>query len=229
MRISELVERTGVPLATLKYYLREGLLPSGEATSATRAAYGETHVRRVAVIRALTETVGLSVQKTRDVLQLIDHPEEDLVGMLGKAIEALPPNVTPDARADYPRARAVLEKLGQVYEPRFAAVAQLEHALAAAEAAGIPLDDERLAVYGPHIRAIAEFDVRNVPREPAAAVEYAVLGTAVHEPVLVALRRLAHQDLASRRLGPGRDATKSPRGKPPKAPSATKGRSWKKD
>ncbi|MCY1016119.1 MerR family transcriptional regulator [Pyxidicoccus sp. MSG2] len=203
MRISELVERTGVPLATIKYYLREGLLPAGEATAATRAEYGEVHVRRIAVIRALTETVGLSVQKAREVLRLIDQPQDSLFETFGQAIEALPPEVTPDATADYPRARAVLEQLGQVYEPRFAAVAQLERALAAAEAAGIPLDDARLAVYGPHIRAIAEFDVGRIPRDDAAAaVEYAVLGTALHEPVLIALRRLAHQDVAARRYGP---------------------------
>ncbi|MCE9669767.1 MerR family transcriptional regulator [Myxococcus stipitatus] len=223
MRISELVERTGVPLATLKYYLREGLLPSGEATSATRAEYGEAHVRRVAVIRALTETVGLSVQKTREVLQLIDRPEDDLFQTLGSAIAALPPSVTQEAGAEYPRAKAVLAKLGQRYDPGFAAVAQLEQALAAAEAAGIPLDDERLAVYGPHVRAIAEFDVRSVPREPTAAVEYAVLGTALHEPVLVALRRLAHQDIAARLFGAGRAESKKP---PAKAPTS-KGRSRK--
>ncbi|NTX16782.1 MerR family transcriptional regulator [Myxococcus sp. CA056] len=210
MRISELVERTGVPLATLKFYLREGLLPAGEATSATRAEYGEAHVRRIAVIRALTETVGLSVQKAREVLQLMDRPEDDLFETLGKAIAALPPSVTPEAAEDYPRARAVLEKLGQVYDPRFAAVAQLELALAAAESAGIPLDDRRLAVYGPHIRAIAEFDVGSIPREATAAVEYAVLGTAVHEPVLIALRRLAHQDVAARRLGQGRAKAGAP-------------------
>ena len=37
MRISDLAETTGVPVHTLKYYLREGLLMPGEATSRTRA------------------------------------------------------------------------------------------------------------------------------------------------------------------------------------------------
>ncbi|MCP3169087.1 MerR family transcriptional regulator [Myxococcus qinghaiensis] len=227
MRISELVERTGVPLATLKFYLREGLLPAGEATSATRAEYGEAHVRRIAVIRALTETVGLSVQKAREVLALIDRPEDDLFATLGRAIAALPPDVTPKSTQDHPRARAVLEKLGQVYDPGFVAVAQLEQALAAAESAGIPLDDARLAVYGPHIRAIAEFDVDSIPREATAAVEYAVLGTAVHEPVLIALRRLAHQDVAARRLGKkGPDPRASKR---PPARGASSGRSRPKE
>jgi hypothetical protein len=31
-------------------------------------------------------------------------------------------------------------------------------------------------------------------------VEYAVLGTALHEPVILAMRRLAHQDNASKHL-----------------------------
>jgi DNA-binding transcriptional MerR regulator len=199
VRISELAEQTGVPLATIKFYLREGLLMPGARVAATRSEYGVEHVRRVGIARTLTETVGLSVQAAREVFRLIDSPTDDLFDTLGRAIGALPPPV--EEAADYPRARAVLEKLGQIYDPRFAAVAQLERALTGAEAAGIPLDDERLAVYGPHIRAIAEYDVAQVPPDPARAVEYAVLGTALHEPVLLALRRLAHQDASARRLG----------------------------
>jgi len=33
MRISQLSAESGVPIPTIKYYLREGLLPGGEATS----------------------------------------------------------------------------------------------------------------------------------------------------------------------------------------------------
>ncbi len=40
MLMAELSRRSGVPVATVKYYLREGLLPSGVTTSATRAEYG---------------------------------------------------------------------------------------------------------------------------------------------------------------------------------------------
>jgi hypothetical protein len=38
-----------------------------------------------------------------------------------------------------------------------------------------------------------------MPREPHAAVENTVLGTALYESVILALRRLAHQDVAARR------------------------------
>ncbi|RAC11977.1 MerR family transcriptional regulator, partial [Burkholderia multivorans] len=53
MRISELSRRSDVPVATIKYYLREGLLPAGERTSATQAVYTDAHVNRLALIRAL--------------------------------------------------------------------------------------------------------------------------------------------------------------------------------
>lgn len=197
MRVSELADRTGISRATIKYYLREGLLMPGAATGATQADYGEEHVRRLRLIKALTDVVGLPVARARDVLRLMDSPD-DLFDTLGSAVAALPPYV--DARPDYPRARAALEKLGQVYDPRFAATAQFERALEAAEAAGMPMDDRRLAEYGRHVMGIAETDLDAMPDDPAAAIEYAVLGTAIHDPVLAAMRRLAHQDLAARRM-----------------------------
>jgi hypothetical protein len=91
--------------------------------------------------------------------------------------------------------------MGQIYDPRYAAVGQFERALEAAEAVGIPMSDGRLDGYAKHIMGIAEIDIGAVPTgSPASAVEYSVLGTAIYEPVLAAMRRLAHQDLASRRL-----------------------------
>jgi len=61
MRISALATAAGLPLATVKYYLREGLLHPGVASSATQASYDEAHVRRLRLIRALTGPVGPSV------------------------------------------------------------------------------------------------------------------------------------------------------------------------
>src|SRR5918999_1379911 len=39
VQISELARRAGVPVATVKYYLREGLLPQGELTGAIEALH----------------------------------------------------------------------------------------------------------------------------------------------------------------------------------------------
>jgi len=202
MRISELAERSGVPLPTVKYYLREGLLMPGAATSATSASYDDRHVRRLALVRALASQ-GLPLEKIRTVVDLVDDPRDDLSTALGRAIAALPPYVA-DTGSDSPRARRVLERLGQRYDPRSTAVAQLEQALVALEAAGLQMDEHRLDAYGRHIRAIAEVDLELLPTgSREATIEAAVLGTALYEPVLTALRRLAHQHLAARILGLG--------------------------
>jgi len=162
----------------------------------------DEHLRRLRLIRALTDVAGLPLQKVGIVISLIEHPETNLFDTLGKAIAALPPYADPDENDNYPRARAALEKLGQVYDPHYAAVAQLERALAAAESVGLPMSDERLLGYGRHIMGIAEIDIEQVPAETAHdAIEYSVLGTALYEPVIAAMRRLAHQDLAARRFG----------------------------
>ncbi|RXZ72244.1 MerR family transcriptional regulator [Agromyces albus] len=202
MRISALADAVGLPVATVKFYLREGLLQPGVATSATQASYDESHVRRLRLVRALIGSVGLSVQQARAILELVDDPGDDLYSTLGRAVGALPPAVERREGDDpYPRARAALAALGQVFDPEYAAVAQLESALAAAESAGMPISDERLQAYGDLLRKLAAFDLERMPDEPHAAVEYTVLGTALYEPVVVALRRLAHQDEAARRRG----------------------------
>lgn len=200
MRISELVERSGIPRATVKYYLREGLLMPGNVTSATQAEYGEEHLERLALIGALTEVAGLGVKRAKAILDIMDAPTDNLMKSLGHALRELPPYGEP--LPEYPRARRVLELLGQSFDPRYVAVAHLERALAGAEAAGVPLSDERLRAYGEATMRMAEYDIANMnATDPAGAVRYAVLGTAIYEPVIVALRRLAHQDASRRALG----------------------------
>jgi DNA-binding transcriptional MerR regulator len=72
MWMAELAERSGLPVATIKYYLREGLLPPGKNTSATRASYGETHLRRLRLVRALTDVAGMRLDAVRAVLRAVD-------------------------------------------------------------------------------------------------------------------------------------------------------------
>lgn len=197
MRISELVERTGVPLATVKYYLREGLLPPGRAVGAKLSDYGDEHVRRLALIRALRDTAGLPLAGVRMVVAVIDEPADDPVASLGRAVAALPPAVDDDRRGPYPRAAAVAAEIGEHIDPESTAMAQLEDALAAAESVGLGISAERSRVYAQHVRAMAEYDVARVPAgEPGRAIEHVVLGTALYEPVIAAMRRLAHQDVA---------------------------------
>jgi hypothetical protein len=52
------------------------------------------------------------------------------------------------------------------------------------------------------MQGLAEQEVAGVPAGPSdAAVRYAVLGTILVEPLLLALRRLAQVDASARRFG----------------------------
>jgi DNA-binding transcriptional MerR regulator len=205
MQISELVRRADVPLATVKFYIREGMLPAGRTTSATRADYDEHHLERLRLIHSLTVVAGLPLSRARKILDVIDNPEGSIYDMLGLAIDALAsssPGQLPaehDPDRQYPRATAALAFLGDEYsasDDRMAAFVQLDSALLAVEEAGMPADATRLRLYGDHLMAIARAEIDGMPvGDPQGAVQYAVLGTALYEPVLAAIRRLAHQNL----------------------------------
>src|SRR4030081_3166458 len=84
VRMAELSARTGVPIPTIKFYLREGLLPPGERTSPNQAQYGEEHARRLKLIRALVDVGGLSIVASRAVLGHLDSVGVDTLEQLGK-------------------------------------------------------------------------------------------------------------------------------------------------
>src|SRR5690606_7052378 len=89
MRISELSQTSGVPTATIKYYLREGLLHEGELTSATQAQYDDSHLSRLALIRALVGAGGLSLAATRRVLDQLDRTDLGIHQLLGVTQDAI--------------------------------------------------------------------------------------------------------------------------------------------
>ena len=192
MKISELSRASGVPLATVKWYLREGLLPPGRSTAATQAQYDEEHVARLRLVRALVNVGGLSLAAVRSVLEAVDS-DAGPAAAVGTAHDALPPR---GAASDRPptRALAAVDHLGWQVDPRSAAMFQLEAALTAVEDVGMPAGPERLSVYGAAALSVAEEDVAGVPATSAAdAVRFVVVGTVLYEPVLLALRRLAQQ------------------------------------
>ncbi|GAA4975253.1 MerR family transcriptional regulator [Kineococcus glutinatus] len=198
MRISELSRDSGVPVATIKFYLREGLLPPGLATGATRAEYDERHLARLRLVRALVDVGRLPLAGVREVLAAIDDPTPSLHHALGTAHDALAPT-TPAARAaDGRLAEAVVSAAGWRVDRRSPSFAQLDAALVALADTGFPVDPTSLARYVDAASAIARGDVAGVPRDDvAAAVQHVVLGTVLHEPVLLALRRLAQQHVSA--------------------------------
>jgi DNA-binding transcriptional MerR regulator len=207
MRISELAHTSGVALPTVKYYLREGLLPPGRPTAATQAEYGPQHLARLKLIRALVDVGGLSLAAVRAVLAALDAGPEQLPLAIGTAHDLLGPPA-PDGDPPPEMALAALAELGWHVDPRSASLRQLDAALRAVESVGITADRNRLQVYARAALEVAELDIDEVPSGAtdtgtADAVAYVVLGTVLYEPVLLALRRLAQQHVFAGRVGPG--------------------------
>jgi len=203
MRISELARRGGVPVGTVKHYLREGLLPTGERTSATQAQYGEEHVARIGLIRALLGVGGLSTRAARSVLAAVDDPTASAHDMIGAAYSAIQPAAKP---SDLTAAHAHLRRWGWQVHDDSPPVAVLAQALEGLDAAGFETSDQLLDRYARAAHEIGEGDVNMVPiGSPAEAVRFAVIGTLLLEPVLLSLRRLAQEDVSTRLLsGPDR-------------------------
>jgi DNA-binding transcriptional MerR regulator len=196
VRISELSRVTGVSVATIKYYLREGLIPPGTATAPTQAQYDESHVNRLRLARALIQVGGLSVAAARGVLAALNTPDVSLHRVLGAAHAALSPPLADDHEPD--RARRLVDAWGWRVHPNAPALRQLEHALTALADVGAPAGEEHLARYAHLAHQIAEVDVAEVPTTSAdEAATTVVIGTVLWEPVLLALRRLAQEAVSA--------------------------------
>ncbi|WP_119696391.1 MerR family transcriptional regulator [Microbacterium halotolerans] len=207
MRISELARRGGVTTATAKYYLREGLVPPGELTSTTQAQYGEQHVARLRLVRALLGPGSLSISQARDVLGVIDDPGDDMFHALGAAQMATygaVEDVDPSA------ALALVERSGWRVDPSSPEIFQLARALDALDDAGFTVPDVVMDGYIAAAERIGHAELEAMPAEPSAALRYAVLGSILTEPLLLVLRRLAEQHASAERFGQA----------PPRTPAA---------
>ncbi len=73
--ISELSALSGVPTSTIKYYIRENLLPGPLKNKGTRARYTARHIDRLELIKKIRQE-GVSLNKVRDILKLLDNGAE---------------------------------------------------------------------------------------------------------------------------------------------------------
>lgn len=69
MKISELAEAAAVPVATVRHYLREELLPEGRKTSRNMAYYPPELVDRIRLIKLLQEERFMPLRVIRELLE----------------------------------------------------------------------------------------------------------------------------------------------------------------
>jgi DNA-binding transcriptional MerR regulator len=79
LKISEIAERAEVPVATVRHYLREGLLPEPVKTSRNMAYYPPEFVDRIRLIKQLQEERFLPLKVIRDLLDAGETPEEEIL------------------------------------------------------------------------------------------------------------------------------------------------------
>ncbi len=199
MRMAELSRRSGVPIATIKYYRREGLLPAGESSAPNQADYGQAHLDRLRLIRTLREVADLPVAALRDVVAAIEDPARsphDVVGAAHRAIDARVEAEVSDE--DLARADEAVRRAGWQVDESAPARTALARALAALDDLGISTDEQTLQRYVRAADTVAAEEVEATMGQQSAGsrdalVTSVVAGTVLYEHVLTSMRRLAQE------------------------------------
>ncbi|WP_435810341.1 MerR family transcriptional regulator [Streptomyces mirabilis] len=209
-------------MATIKYYRREGLLPEGRALNPTAVEYGEEHIQRLRLIRSLIQLGGLSVARTREVLDAVDRPL-DAFETLGVVHHALPvPSAETNGKSgadneDGPgaesaadeavpggaaaRVEALIENMGWQISDASPHRPALAESLAALSRLGTDYTADDLIPYARLATSTADLDFAQLDglEDRIALAERAVVLTVLFEPVVRLLRRLAQEDANHRR------------------------------
>ena len=202
MKLAELSERSGVATATIKYYLRERLLPAGRRISATQAEYDEDHLRRLRLVRAMIQVGGMPVATAREVLSAVDDESLDHNVRLGAACGPSP--TTRRCRRLTSRRRRRPERppthcwsgwagprtgVGR-HVPRVRRAARRDRRMSRL---GYPCDLTDLLPFGEAAGRLShtEMDLIETYETQDGQLEAAVALTVLYEPVLLSLRRLA--------------------------------------
>jgi DNA-binding transcriptional MerR regulator len=209
--VSELAKRSGTPLSSIKFYLREELLPPANLNASHRAFYSEVHLRRLPVIKVLREVAGLSIPAIREICTLLDgEGSRDLFKVIVHVIDALGRREARAPSRDVLAARKdvleTLEAKGIRVRRNARAVLDLADALVGLRHTLGP--DVSASVFLPYLdamRALAKSDFeanQHLVTDAASAALGATYGTVLWEPVLLLLRRIAHEHEAMQVFGP---------------------------
>ncbi|WP_409186790.1 MerR family transcriptional regulator [Amycolatopsis sp. VS8301801F10] len=206
--MAELSAESGIPVATIKYYLREGLLPAGERTSPNQARYGEEHVRRLKLIRALVEVGGLSVATVREVVAAVDS-DRAAYNVLGVMQRALTGAVVEVSAEDREWAWELLSALAREHGWKFGddnpVAESLVGTVCTVRALGHQALLDQIGRYAEVADRIAEADLDTLEAGVSMdrIVEAAVVGTVLGDRLFEGLRRLAQAAETARRYSEG--------------------------
>lgn len=205
MKISELSKRSDTSVATIKYYIREGVLPKGEATSRTQAIYGEAHLERLDLIKRLKDDAGLSLSTIANVLSAIDGTSGQYQAM-GAGLDA-------SGRSLLGRAQRRQAETGSSKGNRIVLALNKKHKwglrkddtalMEAAQAIDVILEGWPFELPPERFEDYAAFAIqlamKEIPEEwdegltDDGELKFVLLGTFLFEPLILSLRRVAHR------------------------------------
>lgn len=199
--MGELSERSGVPIPTIRFYQREGLLHAGRLTSRNQAVYDESHVRRLALVRAMVEVGEMTIGAVGALFRRLREKDADEYVTLGLTQYALVRE--PDQPVDATAAATVDDLLAELnWEVRdhHPARAVLASTVATLHRLGRP---DLLALLRPYAEAAHRLAKREVPmvldRDGLdERAETVVLTGVLGDAMLAALRKLAQEDVTTR-------------------------------
>ncbi len=206
MRVSELAEASGVTVATIKYYLREGLLHPGTKVTPRLTDYDASHVRRLRTIRLLREVGGVPVERLRAAALAADvnlPTPHDVLAVVADALAPDPPPPGPDRAAMRSMADDLIAAAGWTgvrtgAKDRDNLAAAFERLVAL----GMPLSgDPTPYVHAVDAVARADIEALDAGHGRGALVEQMVAGQVLFAEVLVVLRRLAEEHYSAQRFG----------------------------
>ncbi len=213
--LGELARAADLPIGTVKYYLREGLLPQGRLRSPTRADYGPAHLERLRLLRLLREVGAVPVDRLRDlVTALADGDETGRLTLLAAGSSALAGTVA-GHRADGRTRRGPGRRAGRhrrldrcccAGAPSGRRCAGVLETVLGWEDLGLPVRSADLAPYVEAADHVARHDVAALDdAEPTALLTQLVVGQVVYGRLLEVLRRLGEAHHSIQRYGPGTD------------------------
>lgn len=200
MWISELSERTQIPIDTIKHYLRIGVLHRGEPLAHRRAEYDESHVARLTLVRAMTEAGEMKLESVRRVFEAVDDSQTTLRAAVGPAHYELSRGIvggkTP-SEASLAVVDGVIARQGWEIAPGSMHRLALAVSVDALSEIDDMIMDGLLDFYAQAMDAIASFELGYVDTSSRdRAIRSIVVGTVLYEPLITLLRRLAHEDVS---------------------------------
>jgi DNA-binding transcriptional MerR regulator len=214
MRISELSRTAAVPVPTIKFYLREGLLPPGRATGRNQAQYGPVHLRRLRLIKAFTTISRLDLSTVREILGVLEDdtlPVPELYEQVARVLLGQEPEPDPatqpstvstgsaasTASASSSTVDELVDQLGWQVGPDAPSRERLDQALGVLHQLGGACDSEFFLAYAEAADRLAVQDLDLLPdRGEGAGAERTDRAAAVVRSVMLGVAFTAMRHLA---------------------------------